>query len=489
MVQVKHALALAATAASVLLLAACGKSSSGDSSSNGKTVVTLIQPGSGIQNEKKLMAAANKELQKKYPNVELKIKQIDWGDYPQKFNVMTTSGESYDLMFAEDYANNAAKGLFQDQTSLIKKYAKPAYNAIDPAYWKGVTVNGKIYGFPTNANVFSKTVLAFNSTYTKKYGIDVKGVNSYQDATKVLAQFHAKNPSIAAFSIVKGYRIVPKAMSYPLGNNFPFAVDATGKSTKVFNPYDNDEMMKDMKTLHSWYQKGYIPKDAATSSTTYNAGTDTWFMQTQTNGPFDYGNQALNTAAGGKEIIINDLSEPFKNTSDAQMAVYVMSKTSKHQKAAMQVMNAINTDKKLENTLVWGVEGEQWKFTNEKTGSIKTLKGYDAPKALGAWLNGNNKLLYTKDNITTADKATRDKSIKDTPESAALGFNPDTSSVKTELTNISNVMSKYADILNTGTAEPKSTVKKMDAELKQAGYAKVQKLLQKQYDAFLKSEK
>ena len=79
----------------------------------------------------------------------------------------------------------------------------------------------------------------------------------------------------------------------------------------------------------------------------------------------------------------------------------------------------------------------------------------------------------------------RDQSIKDAKTSAALGFNPDTSSLKTEITNLSNVMSKYLDILNTGTADPVPTIKKMDKELKAAGYDKVQKELQKQYDAFL----
>ncbi|MFD1433214.1 ABC transporter substrate-binding protein [Lacticaseibacillus yichunensis] len=486
----KRVLMIAAASASAILLAACG--SNGSSSSNGgsssKTVVTMIQPGSGIQNETKLMAAANKELQKKYPNIELKIKQIDWGDYGQKFNVMVTSGESYDLAFSQDYAANASKGVFQDLTSLIKDNAKEAYDAIDPAYWQGVKVDGKIYGFPTNANVFSQQAFVFNPTFTKKYGIDVSKVDSYQSLEPVLKEFHEKNPNVVAFPLVKGARISLKAMSYPLGNNFPFAIDASGKSTKVVNQYDTKEMMDDMKTLHKYYQAGYLPKDAATSSTTYNAADDTWFVQNQTVGPFDYGNNALKTAANGKDIIVNKFTDAYKQTSDAQMAVYVMSKTSNHKKEAMQVMNAINTDKKLENILVWGVEGQQWKFTNKANGQIETLKGYDATKALGAWLTGNNRLLYTKSNITPDDIATRDSSIKSAKDSATLGFNPTTDDVKTELTNVSNVMSKYADILNTGTADPTTTVKQMDKELKAAGWDKVQKSLQKQYDAFLASK-
>ena len=102
---------------------------------------------------------------------------------------------------------------------------------------------------------------------------------------------------------------------------------------------------------------------------------------------------------------------------------------------------------------------------------------------------GNNDLLYTQNTITQKQIDERKQSIKDAKESKGLGFTPDVTKYKTEITNCSNVMSKYLDILNTGTADPEPTIKKMDKELKNAGYDKVQSALQKQYDAFLAKNK
>ncbi|WP_125768599.1 ABC transporter substrate-binding protein [Lapidilactobacillus wuchangensis] len=470
-------------AMSMLALAACGSKS--NSSSSAKTTVSMTMPGDKPKNYTEIINKANKEIHKTYKDIDLKMNFIGWGDYEKKYNVMITSGESYDIAFAQSYSANAAKGAYADLTDLVKKDAKKAYDAVDPAYWKGVTVNNKIYGFPVNANVFAQNALVFNKQFLDKNNIDVNAVNSYASMEPALEKFHKANPGVAGFAIGQGFKASPKSMDFPVGNGYPFAIDSTGKSDKIVNVYDTEEMRDILKTLHSYYLKGYIPKDAATSSTQYNLQDNTWFTRQETVGPYDYGNTALENAAGGKKMTVQPITDPFKSSAQAQVAVWSISKTSKHKKEAVQVLNLLNTDKTLLNNIVWGVQGDQWNFTDKAKGKIKTTKNYKPNYFIGAWMMGNNNILYTQDSVTPEMIQKRDDSIKAAKQSAALGFNPDTSSVKTEMTNISNVMSKYLDILNTGTADPVPTIEKMDKELKTAGYDKVQKELQKQYDAFL----
>ncbi|HHA4367285.1 TPA: DUF3502 domain-containing protein, partial [Enterococcus faecium] len=50
--------------------------------------------------------------------------------------------------------------------------------------------------------------------------------------------------------------------------------------------------------------------------------------------------------------------------------------------------------------------------------------------------------------------------------------------------NISNVMNQYLDGLNTGTVDPDETLPKLKDALDKAGYDKVLKEMQKQYDEF-----
>ena len=70
-------------------------------------------------------------------------------------NVIISSGENYDIAFANNYVINAQKGAYADLTELYKKEGKDLYKALDPAYIKGNTVNGKIYAVPVAANVAS----------------------------------------------------------------------------------------------------------------------------------------------------------------------------------------------------------------------------------------------------------------------------------------------------------------------------------------------
>lgn len=480
---IKNLTIASVAAMSLLALSACGNSKKAEGGN--KTTVSMYMPGDKPKNYTAIINKANKEIHKTYKDIDLQMNFIGWGDYGQKYNVMVTSGDDYDLAFAQNYPANAAKGAYADLTSLLKKDAKKAYDSVDPAYWKGVTVNKKIYGFPINANVYAQNVLTFNQDFLDKYNIDINNVDSYKSMEPALAKFHKENPSTAAFAIGKDYKASPKHMDMPMGNGLPFAIDSTGKSTKVVNLYDTKEMQDNLKTLHSFYQKGYIPQDAATATTQYNLQDNTWFVRQETQGPYDYGDTALINNAGGKKMVSKPITDPYKSSAQAQVAVWAVSKTSKHKEAAVKVLNLLNTDKTLLNNITWGLEGQQWNFTDKAKGKIKLTDKYKPNYFIGAWMMGNNNILYTQDSVTTKMVDERNQGIKDAKESAALGFNPDTSKVKTEVTNLSNVMSKYLDILNTGTADPIPTIKKMDKELKTAGYDKVQATLQKQYDEFL----
>lgn len=208
-------------------------------------------------------------------------------------------------------------------------------------------------------------------------------------------------------------------------------------------------------------------------------------MRQETVGPFDYGGTALKNAAGGKDIQVAPITDPYKSQAQSQVALWTISKASKHKKEAMEVLSELNTNPNVLNNIVWGVQGKQWNFTDKAKGKIKTTSEYKPGYFIGGWMMGNNAILYTQDGVVT-DKMIqeRNENIKAAKQSAMLGFIPDTSTINTELSNIANVYGKYGQLLASGTADPLPTIKKMDAELKTAGFDKVVALIQKQYDAF-----
>ncbi|WZU01831.1 DUF3502 domain-containing protein [Erysipelothrix sp. D19-032] len=76
--------------------------------------------------------------------------------------------------------------------------------------------------------------------------------------------------------------------------------------------------------------------------------------------------------------------------------------------------------------------------------------------------------------------------LKQTTVSPILGFNFVTDSVKTEISNVTNVVDEYYAVLHTGTVNPDEVVPTFIAKLKEAGYETIQKEMQKQFDEFSK---
>ena len=469
-------------------LAACGNGGAKDSKSetsskDGDTTTLLMyQIGDKPENYDQLMEIANKRIKEEI-NAEVDLQYIGWGDWDQKMSTIIASGENYDIAFASNYVANAQKGAYADITELAPKYAKEAYDQLEQDYITGNMVDGKLYAFPVNANIYSQQMLTFNKQYLDKYDLNIDDIESYADAEKVLTEFHKKEPNIAAFAIGQGFKVSGN-YDYPLGKDLPFAVklDAEGSPT-IINQFEDEELMTNLKVMRSWYNAGIIPADAATNTTGFPLEGNTWFMREETQGPLDYGDTVLTNAAG-QEIVSKAITDPYRTTSQAQMANFVVSNVSKNKEKSVELLGLLNSDAELLNGLVWGVEGEAWEKVDDTT--IKLLDGYQPNMHMAAWNTGNNMLLYTQDTLDPALVEERDAKIADSISSPTLGFNFKTDNVKTEVTNISNVMSRYKDSLNTGSVDPEEYVAKMSKDLEKAGWSKVQAEMQSQLDEFLK---
>lgn len=309
----KFALTSASVVALAATLAACssltGEKKSSAKSEDGKTVIKMYQIGDKPDNLDKLLENANKIIEKK-TGVKLDIQYIGWGEYGDKMNVMVQSGENFDIAFAQNYVINAQKGAYADLTDLYKKEGKELYKSLDPAYIKGNTVNGKLYAVPVNANITSAQHFAFNGPLLEKYGIDVSNVNSYEDLEAALKTIKEKAPETTPFAINKDF-VPSENFDYPVTNELPFVIDLKGDATKVVNRYEVPRFVEHLKTLHKYYQAGYIPQDVATSDTSYDLQTDTWFVREETVGPADYGNSLLSRVAN-RNITIRPFIDFYK---------------------------------------------------------------------------------------------------------------------------------------------------------------------------------
>ena len=487
----KYAFASASVVALAAGLAACGNLSgnkkAADSASGDKTVIKMYQIGDKPDNLDELLENANKIIGEKV-GAKLDIQYLGWGDYGKKMSVITSSGENYDIAFADNYVVNAQKGAYADLTELYKKEGKDLYKALDPAYIKGNTVNGKIYAVPVAANVASSQNFAFNGTLLAKYGIDISGVNSYETLEPVLKQIKEKAPDVVPFAVTKNF-IPSDNFDYPVPNGLPFVIDLEGDTTKIVNRYEVPRFKEHLKTLHKFYEAGYIPKDVATSDTSFDLQQDTWFVREETVGPADYGNSLLSRVANRK-IEISQLTKNYKKSQTTQVANFVISNNSKNKEKSMELLTLLNTNPELLNGLVYGPEGENWEKVEGKENRVRTLKAYNGNTHMSGWNTGNNWILYINENVTDQQIEDSKKILAEAQESPALGFNFNVDPVKAEVSSITNTMKEYDTAINTGTVDPDVEIPKMMDKLKSEGaYDKVLKEMQKQYDEFLASKK
>lgn len=470
------------------VLAGCGglKGDAGKATKDddGKTLL-MYQIGDKPENYDQLMEVANKRIKDKI-GYKVNLQYIGWGDYEKKMSVITSSGENYDIALAKNYVANAQKGAYADLTDMLPKYAKESYDMLDEAYIQGNTVNGKLYAMPVNGNVYAQQVLSFNSTFLDKYNLDVSNVKTLADMEPMLQVIKEKEPNVVPVAAGSGWRVI-RDIEYVMDDKVPLAVDIHGDTTKIINPYETgDGVIPDLKTMHKFYELGYVAKDAATSNTDYNLESDTWFARIETQGPYDYGDTLL-TRAAQKPIVSRPITSPIKNTANARMANFVVSNNSKNKEKSVELLNLLNSDPELLNGLVYGIEDETWKkLDNDR---VELLKAYGPKNHMSAWNTGNNEIVYLEKSITDEQIEKRKDSIENAEKSPLLGFNFVTDNVKTELTNINNVMSQYLDGLHTGTLDPDKALPEMNQKLNGAGLEKVRAEMQKQFDEFNKSKK
>ncbi len=132
-----------------------------------------------------------------------------------------------------------------------------------------------------------------------------------------------------------------------------------------------------MKTLHKFYEAGYIPKDVATSDTSFELQQDTWFVREETVGPADYGNSLLSRVAN-KDIQIKPITNFIQKNQTTQVANFVSSNNSKNKEKSMEVLNLLNG-------LVYGPEGKNWENLQVKKTVYVSLM---PTKEILTWVDG-----------------------------------------------------------------------------------------------------
>jgi putative aldouronate transport system substrate-binding protein len=470
-----------------IVLSACGGSKNESSEGTAEKPVELIwyTIGTPQKDVDKVMAEVSKYTAEKI-GVTVKMNMIDWGDYAQKLQVMTASGEAVDIMFtaswAFDYVQNARKGAFMQIDDLLKEQGKGIVETLDPAFLEGSKIDGHNYGIPANKELPAQEVWRFNKQYVDKYKLDISKVYTLESLEPMLKTIKENEPGVYPFAVDKNQ--MPYVPYDYVIEKLPMGVKLDTKDFKIVNVLETPEMKQILNTMHKYYKAGYIPTEAATmDSMTDVQTTGKWFADRATSQPFA---DNLWSASYGYPVVSTPASDALIYNWSVMGSMQAISANSKYPEKAMEFLNLLNTDPVLRNMVDSGIEGVHYKKASDNVmENLDESKNYDMP----TFSLGNVMLTYLNTTDPT-NKWEEFKKFNDAgTEAPLLGFNFDTSKVTTEIASVNNVKEEYWAALMTGTVDPETYLARANEKFKAAGLDKIMAEAQRQLDEWRAANK
>jgi len=469
-----------------IVLSACGGSKNEGEGTAEKPVELLWYTiGTPQKDVDKVMKEVSKYTAEKI-GVTVKMSMIDWGDYSQKLQVMTASGEAVDIMFtsswAFDYVQNARKGAFMQIDDLLKSHGQGIVDTLDPAFLEGSKIDGHNYGIPANKELPAQEVWRFNKQYVDKYKIDISKVNTLESLEPLLKTIKENEQGVYPFAVDKNQ--MPYVPYDYVIEKLPMAVSLDTKDYKLVNVLDTPEMKQALTTMHKYYKAGYIPTEAATmDSMTDVQTTGKWFSDRATTQPFA---DNLWSASYGYPVISTPASKALIYNWSVMGSMQAISANSKYPEKAMEFLNLLNTDPVLRNMIDSGIENVHYKKTSDNVmENLDESKNYDMP----TFSLGNVMLTYLNTTDPT-NKWEEFKKFNDAGTAAPLlGFNFDPSKVTTEIASVQNVREEFWAPLMTGTVDPETYIKRANEKFKAAGLDKIMAEAQRQLDEWKAANK
>lgn len=421
--------------------------------------------------------------------VEIDFKWTTGDD--QKLKTMMATGGDFDIAFTcswfANYVLAAQNGQLADLTEKVRTVTPRLYDYIPEIVWEGAKVNGRIYAVPT----YKDTAAAQYWTANKEYVIDgAQAEKEFMAANekassvtplleKVKAYADAGHPypnnSKAAFNYnwagLNGYATGWDTLGM---DNLRLGVKISSDEIKVLPQWEDAEMLDTFNTLKMWFDNGYVNKDALTLE------KEPEFIIVGTAQGWD-GAEAVWGNKKPYTVVINKKYGPIYTTAAIQGSMNGISPNSKNVDKALKYLEYANTDKDYRNMLAYGIEGENWRLTDE--GNVETINDDWSP---GAFSQASFFEMIPAA-PAPADMYKKLKLINDSAEASPLvGFVPNTQPVKNDVTACTTIIDKYSKRLQTGDIKDvRATCQQAMKELRAAGYAKILAELQKQVDAFV----
>lgn len=492
--------------AMALILAIGGISGCKKEDQNSKDVtLKWIMLGSKQKDADMVLTEFNKKLADYLPGTKVDIEFVDGADYQEKWNLMMASNEAVDIGwsgYAVDFMSQIQQGSYIALNDLIDQYGQDMKQDLPDWLFDLGKVDGQIYCIPNYQMMASwpKGVKVLKE-YSDKY-LDRGALEAAKEEAKTNISGIKKEYEIweKVFEGIKSEGKIGNGIdvsSFGLfGSDFYDTTTVKGFSIdlntlKVVNDEEREIAKIWYETAADWYKKGYIRSDILSVDGLGNEPYKNGYISWQHN--WCDKTAELESKELGVELdaVKMGYDPMIKNTIPVTSTV--IARTSKNPERAMQLINLLNSEKgkDLYNLLVWGIEGTH--YTKKDGNRIETpyntsQASSDEDYGLMNWAVASIKYSY-EPQATLEGWAEYVYNIDiNAKTSPVLGFRPKTSSIATEIAQVSAVIGEYSKTLKYGAAEDeKALYDEYIQKMKTAGSDKIKEELQRQLDEWLKT--
>ena len=487
-----------------------------------------------------MLKELNKILKEK-ANAELEIYYIPWTNYQTQYNLTLAQmdgtvdlvGTASDWLDAWKNSKNGAFCAIPEEE--IQKWAPKTWNSVSKEHWDMCRYDGKIYLMPEdNYAQWINHGFMYRGDWAREAGLK-DGVHSWEDMTKYFeyltglkkSNFYAWDSTGASSTFHADGYIQSKSDYIALDGINTLGTFGVRRSNlkKIYSPFmEGDELVEYAKLMKEWDEMGVwkkavfnSPGDTREELYLGQTGVDQHHTQTW----YTTVRPQMDEKQPGSDVGFFWFGEESGNVTTMTIThgAMAISAASKHKRHALAVYDLLRNDPECYRLFNYGIEGKQYevldadknvikaseiKYVEDENGNLKidgeyyyrpvlNEKGENAyPAIVTDYWWGRNDNLEIRNVKGAWDKfdeicAVYDKVKVDYPYGQIVW---DVDSIQSELSNISDVWSRYMGNICYGkTTDPESDVKKFRQELKQAGIDRAIAELQSQLDAFNKKNK
>ncbi|SHK23924.1 extracellular solute-binding protein [Anaerocolumna jejuensis DSM 15929] len=431
----------------------------------------------------------NKILKEKL-NCTLKINWIPWADYANKYPLLFSSGEVFDMAYTSGWLNFsslARKGAFMSLDELWPAYAPKNYGRQSKTALMEASLDGHYYCVPTLLSTYGAYGPIYRTDIMK--GTDWNGkLETFEDLEKYCDIVKKNNPEMEPIDIYSAGSELDDVWMWNSGyqpskgatNDFLF-YNPNEENPKLFTYYEAKEIPAFLDMMASWNKKGFFSKSAL--SDTDSTKTQNGKAALRVHNIDTYANYyTLHPEWGFQYSNYNKNVSHLPYTQDAM----VISNTSKNPERAMALWDLLTNDQAVYDAFFYGVLDKTYNLNDKGEFKITDANNYAASNMWAVRTTEFNRSIAGTPEDYKTIKEGFEAGIKEGVGAEKFSaFTIDISSIETEYAACQSVHQQYWWPLELGYTDAKTGLADYQKKMEAAGIENVRKEVQRQLDEYI----